>query len=553
MGSILSGCVSAGIYTTNSSNTCRYLTDHCKAKLVVVDTNIQLEKYCEIHRLLPDLTAIVVWKDQPDFVLKACFSVPVYSWNEFLDLGVFVDDIVIAERTADISPGNCCSLIYTSGTTGMPKAVMLSHDNIIWTVKNVLTHFITMEPSDRVISYLPLSHVAASLIDMFAPICSGFSTYFAQPDALKGSLAHTMKEVKPSIFFAVPRVWEKMEEKLKSTFHSASFFNKALLDIATSASLEKSKNSQSGNAKASSLKFKLMNSMVLKKIKSKLGLSKCRACFTAAAPISEDTLWFFASLNIPVYEIFGQSECTGPHTVSNKNHWKVGYCGMPLKGTKSKIDSVSGEICYKGRHVFMGYLNMPDKTMETFDAEGYLKSGDIGYFDTQDSTESPGFLKVTCRLKDLIITSGGENISPILIENEIKEALPVLSNCVVIGDRRNFLVALVSLKVMVDTNTGIPSDTLAKESLDVGLGLGSMSFTMTDAGQDPIWRTLIDEGIAKANSKAISNAHHVRKWLMLPEDLSESGGELTPTLKIKRNVVNEKYKKLIETLYTIDV
>jgi len=330
---------------------------------------------------------------------------------------------------------------------------------------------------------------------------------------------------------------------------------KSLSTWAKNCGTEHCRRMQYGNGGGTPWGYGCANSIVLSKIKEALGLDHVKGCFTAAAPIAPETLHYFASLDIPVYEVFGQSECTGPHTVSFAHCWKIGYCGRPIKGSESMIAPGTGELCYRGRHIFMGYMYMPEKTAETVDEEGYLHSGDVSEFDDNNDPDIPapsGFMRITGRIKELIITAGGENIPPVLIENEMKAAMVAISNVMVIGDRRKYLSMVVSLKVEIDAETGLPKDKLAADSLFVGQQIGSSATTYTEAMADPLWNNYITAGIKKANSKTTSNAQIVQKFKWLPKDFSEKEGDLTPTLKLKRNVVNEKYAALIESIYADD-
>ncbi len=551
-GSILAGCIGAGIYSTNMAEACYYISDHSKAKVVVLDNNKQLAKYTQIASRLPHLTGIVMWEEAPDPVLVEKCGKPVYSWEEFLKLGCEVSDAAVDERAFSVKPGNCASLIYTSGTTGPPKSVMISHDNLTWTGQNLLDHYVDMNHEARIISYLPLSHIAAQLIDIFCIMFLGGSTWFAQPDALKGTLTLTMKQVRPTFFFGVPRVWEKMQEKIIEIGRQSTGIKKSLAIWAKSCGMEKNRLSQYGAGGGTPWGYGCANSLILSKIKEALGLDHATVCFTGAAPISTETLWFFASLDIPIYELFGQSECTGPQTVSCSKAWKIGYCGRPLKGSESKIDSTTGELLYRGRHIFMGYMYMEKETRDTIDDDGFLHSGDVGEFDNNDDVDVPkpsGFMKITGRIKELIITAGGENIPPVLIENEMKSNMIAISNCMVIGDRRKFLSMLISLKVEVDVETGLPTDKLATDSLFVAQQIGSNAKTYTEAKADPLFKQYIDNGIKAGNTKTTSNAQHIQKWIWLPEDFCERNGNLTPTLKLKRKIVATKYADLIESIY----
>lgn len=528
------------------------MSEHSKAEVVVLEGNKQLLKYAQIASRLPYLKAVVVWGEPINPSISEKVGKPVYSFEDFLALGSSVSDADLETRMSNAKPGNCSTLIYTSGTTGHPKAVMISHDNCTWTTKTILDNYIPMNHTDRCVSYLPLSHIAAQIVDLHVPMYLGCSVYFAQPDALKGSIAVTMAEVKPTYFFGVPRVWEKIQEKMVQVGRSTTGVMKMLSTWAKAMGAEHSRRAQFGNGGGAPCGYSCANSLILSKIKEKLGLGECRVCFTAAAPISVDTLNYFASLDIPVYEVFGQSECTGPHTVSCPGEWKIGYCGRPMPGTRTMIAEGTNELCYYGRHIFMGYMYMPDMTAATIDDNGFLHSGDVADFDDNNRSDVPapsGFMKITGRIKELIITAGGENIPPVLIENEMKAAMVALSNCVVIGDRRKFLTMLVSLKSEVNHETGEPSSKLAADALFVGKQIGSSATTVDEAMKDPLWAKYITDGMKKANANTTSNAQVVQKWVMLPVDLSEKAGDLTPTLKLKRSVVNAKYSQLIESMY----
>ncbi|CAM9388837.1 unnamed protein product, partial [Ectocarpus fasciculatus] len=555
MGAILAGDIAAGIYTSNTPDACHYVSSHSKAEFVVCEGNTQLAKYAKIEERLPDLKGVIVWGETPDpTIVKKFARAKVFTWDEWLQVGSGVSDEALKARQDQIRPGNCSTLIYTSGTTGPPKAVMISHDNVTWTVANLLDNYLMASHADRFLSYLPLSHIAAQMIDIHAPMYLGASTWFAQPDALKGTLTASMKECKPTIFFGVPRVWEKIHEKMAAIGRESTGIKKSLGAWAKGLGADHCERMQFGNSGGSSCGYGCANSLVLSKIKEALGLDQARACFTAAAPISVETLRYFASLDIPVYEVFGQSECTGPHTVGCQLQWKMGTCGRAMLGTETMVAEGSKELCYRGRHIFMGYMRMPDKTAETIDDEGYLHSGDIGEFDEDNDprVKAPsGFMRITGRIKDIIITAGGENIPPILIENEMKEML-ALANCMVVGDRQKYLAMLISLKCEVDPDSGEPTDKLAGDALYIGQQIGSTATTMSEAATDPKWKKYIEDGMKTANGKTTSNAQIVQKWAMLPVDFSEKAGLLTPTLKLKRNVATETYADLIASIYGDD-
>ena len=554
---MFAGCIAAGIYASNSADACHYISEHSKAEVVCLEDNKQLAKYATLKGRLPFLKALVVWAEKPDPEIAAKCGISVYYWPDFLEIGKDINDSEVENRMNSIKAGHCSTLIYTSGTTGPPKAVMISHDNVTWTIANMLEpgHYVDMNHTDRLCSYLPLSHIAAQLIDIHAPITLGCCVYFCQPDALKGTLAVTLKDVHPTLFFGVPRVWEKMQEKMLQVGRTLSSTKRSISAWAKSIGTERTKMAQYGASGGYPWMFGCAKKLILSKVRIALGLDQCKACFTAAAPIAPETLWYFGSVDIPVYEVFGQSECTGPHTVSTGNEWKIEYCGRPMRGTTTRIVPETGELTYKGRHIMMGYMHMPDKTAETIDGEGFLHSGDVADFDGNDNPEIPkpsGFMKITGRIKELIITAGGENVPPVLIENEMKAAMNAISNCMVIGDKRKYLSMLISVKTEDDKEREVPTDILANDVLHVCSLIGSNAKTVQDVANDPLWTKYFNDGMKLANSKTTSSAQIVQKWKLLPVDFSVKAGELTPTLKLKRNVVNEKYSTLIESIYADD-
>ncbi|KAF0735436.1 hypothetical protein Ae201684_008123 [Aphanomyces euteiches] len=546
MGGILAGCVSAGVYTTSNPDACFYIADHSQSKVIVCDGVAQLEKYVAIAHKLPSLKALVIYNDVVPQDLRC--PVPVYTFEDFLTLGAEITEAVLERRMDAQKPGNCCTLIYTSGTTGNPKAVMLSHDNITWTVEVVARDYertgVVLNEQGNTVSYLPLSHVAAQLFDIHLPICRGTAIYFAQPDALKGSLGTTLKEARPTFFFAVPRVWEKMMEKMVSVGRGTSGIKKNLIDWAKSVGTTKNKMAQFGNSGGTPCGYAIAQRLIFSKVRQALGFDRCQAMLSAAAPISLETVAFFSALDIPLYEIFGQSECTGPTAYAYTGAWKVGTVGRPMDGTQMRIVEGTQELIYQGRNTMMGYLKAEATTKETIDQDGWLHSGDCGKLDADN------FCSITGRIKELIITAGGENIPPVLIEDAINEEIPLLSNVMVIGDRRKFLTAVFTLKVLVDAE-GNPSDQLDPSTLELLEELGSEAKTVHQARDCDKVKSYIDKNLKKANGRAASRAQHVQKWIILDKDFSIGGDELTATLKLKRRVVMAKYEAEIEAMMSL--
>lgn len=545
VGAIFAGGVAAGIYTTNSPPACEYIVKHSDSAVVVCDGVKQLEKFLAIEKNLPKLKALVMWNDEVPAGIQS--TVPVYSFNDFVKLGANVADERLLQVMDSQRPGQCCTLIYTSGTTGDPKAVMISHDNLIWTIRSVMdmikrSYSHEMNNTDRLVSYLPMSHIAAQLIDIWLPVCGGLQLYYAQPDALKGSLGHTLKEVRPTFFFGVPRVWEKIAEKMWEIGAQTTGIKRRIADWAKDKGKQKSEMAQYGKSGGVPCGFGVANAVVLMRVKEALGLDQCIAQFSGAAPISREVVDYFGTLDLPVYEFFGQSEATGPQTCSMRGSWKTATCGRTIDGSSTKVVPGTDEMIFSGRNIMMGYLKGEQQTKETIDEDGWLHSGDCGKIDED------GFMSITGRIKELIITAGGENVPPIIIEDTIKEEIPLVSNVMVVGDRRKFLASLFTLRVTVDSE-GQPTDKLDAKALTILKEIGSSATTVAEAKTDPKVKEYLDAGLKRANARATSRAQNVGKYHILDTDFSIGGNELTPTLKLKRKVVHDKYEDVIDSLY----
>uniref|UniRef100_A0A672JJH0 Long-chain-fatty-acid--CoA ligase ACSBG2 n=1 Tax=Salarias fasciatus TaxID=181472 RepID=A0A672JJH0_SALFA len=549
IGAILAGGFAVGFYTTNSPEACQYVAENCKADIMVVENHKQLQKILQIEDKLPHLKAIIQYKD----TLKEKRP-NLYTWAEFMELGREESDARLDAIISSQKPNQCCTLIYTSGTTGQPKGVMLSHDNLTWTALSTSRHVSLTDATQAqeiVVSYLPLSHIAAQMVDIWVTMRVGGATYFAQPDALKGSLVNTLKEVRPTAFMGVPRVWEKMQEKMKSAGAKSSTVRRKVAAWAKDVGLQTNltKMNQNTAAGRTPLGYHIAKKLVFKKVRKALGLDRCTKCYTGAAPITKETLEFFLSLDIPLFELYGMSESTGPHTISRPSAFKLTSCGKEIPGCKTKLhnqdEEGNGEICFWGRHVFMGYLNMVERTEESLDAEGWLHSGDLGKHDEN------GFLFITGRIKELIITAGGENVPPVPIEDEVKEALPIISNAMLIGDKKKFLSMLLTIKCQVNQESGEPEDELTPEAVEFCRKLGSNATRVSEiaGGRDRAVHAAIQKGMDKVNEKATSNAQRVQKWVVLDRDFSVAGGELGPTMKLKRPVVAKMYKEQIDNFY----
>ncbi|KAK7076856.1 catalytic activity protein [Halocaridina rubra] len=541
LAAIFAGGFAAGIYTTNSPEACEHCAVNCEAQVWIVEDQKQLEKVLKIKNNLPHLKTIIQYSGKPTVE-------GVLSWDEAMTLGKQQPDHDLEQRLRRIAVNQCSTLIYTSGTTGPPKGVMLSHDNFTWTAHVMSVHVDLVPGKEVMVSFLPLSHVAAQMADIYTSMYTGGTVYFAQPDALKGSLGTTLKEVRPTAFLGVPRVWEKIYEKMMEVGRKTTGVKKSIATWAKSIGLETNERKQRQDFRKPFC-FSVANAIVFKKVKAVLGFDRCRIFISAAAPISPDIVRYFHSLDITLTEIYGMSESSGPHSIGLEKAFKVGSVGRAPLGIYTKIHNSdkegNGEVCMGGRHVSMGYLRMEEKTHEAIDDDGWLHSGDIGKLDSDD------YLYITGRLKELIITAGGENVAPVLIEDTLKGELPCLSNCMLIGDKKKFLSILLTLKTNMNLDSGEPLDTLTPACIEWCRSVGSRANNIQDvlSGPDANIMRALQEGIDRANKLAPSNAQRIQKWTILPKDFSIPGGELGPTMKLKRPFVVQKYSETIERFY----
>jgi long-subunit acyl-CoA synthetase (AMP-forming) len=513
MGTIAAGGIPAGIYTTNPPEQCVYIAQHCDAAIAVVEDNATAHLFLRLRPRLPRLKAIVVMRGHAT-------SDDVYTWDVLLERGAKVSGEQLQARIAAQQAGDVCSLIYTSGTTGSPKGVMICHRNIVWT-GNTCVEAYAAQPGDAFVSYLPLSHIAEQFFSLHLPMAAGACTSFAERI---DTLADDLREIRPSFFFGVPRVWEKVEGAIRAAGAEANPMRRRLATWARRVGL------QSGFAEQEGLPRPRMHwlaeHLVLGKVRRRLGFERARCCFTSAAPISRGTLEFFLSLDIPILEVYGMSECTGPATLSYPDRYRTGKAGVPVPGTELQIAD-DGEILIRGPHVFLGYYKDEQATRRTLDRQGWLHSGDIGIVDDD------GFLEVTDRKKDIIITSGGENIAPQPIEMKLRE-IPGIAHAIVIGDRQKYVAALLVLN---------PAELPAAAAR-----AGSPARVPEEACQCGIFRRYLEQGIDGVN-RGLAHYATIKRFAVVAEELTIEGGELTATMKLRRRRICEKYAEHIERLY----
>ena len=560
---VVAGGLATGIYTTNSPDAVRYVAEHSRANILVVENQEQLDKISTFREKLDHLETVIQFSGTPEP------DSDVISWAELLEVGRSVDDSVLQERLQQQAVNQPCMLVYTSGTTGNPKGVMISQDNLTWTVKAAQEVYDWNWDSEEGISYLPLSHVAAQVIDIYLAAYGGATIWFADDKALQGTLINTLKEVRPTRFLGVPRVWEKIQEKMMEIGRQNTGVKKMVADWAKQAAFEHHTQRMSG-LPGNSLSYRLARWLILSRIHAALGLDraahpKLGGFYSSAAPLSVQTFQYFQSLDMPVMELLGSSETGGPQTACLKDAgMRLGSVGKAYPHFETAINNPDekgvGEIVTRGRNVFMGYLWDEEKTREVVDDEGWVHSGDLGRIDED------GFFFVCGRMKEVLITgktryitvlllifhlAGGENVAPVPIEDDLKsELVDIVSHLMVVGDKRKHLAVILTLKTVLDEKNQ-PTDTLSEEVKAWLQSLGSTANTareLIEEDNEEV-KEFIRAAIKRSNSRSVSNASRVQKFMFAPTDFSLAGGELTPTLKIKRHFVTEKYEKEIEEMY----
>ncbi len=510
------GGTPAGIYTTCSPGEVQYIVDHSDARIVLVEDHHQLAKIEAERERLPKLERVVLMRG------AAPVDDPlVLGWEAWLELGANVDDDVVTARLGALRDDQVATFIYTSGTTGPPKAVMLSHRNLTWTA-DAAVGLTDICPEDDSVSYLPLAHIAEQMFTVHVPITVGSRITFAESI---DRIADNLREIQPTVIFGVPRIWEKMHAKVSARLAEATGVKRRIADWSMNVGRQVTDLRNHGVQPSGlmRLKYRIAGRLVFDRVKPLLGLGNARHCITGAAPISSEILDFFAGLDLTIHEVYGQSEDTGPTSFNTAGATRYGTVGRPIPNTEVAI-AEDGEIRVRGPHVFLGYYKDVEATSDTLQ-DGWLLSGDLGAFDDE------GFLCITGRKKEILITAGGKNIAPKNIEAAIKNS-PLVSQAVVIGDRRKYLSSLVTL------------DPEAAESWAAERGLATSDLHAQQAVRDAV-QGWIDDHV----NPQFARVEHVRKFTVLPRDFSVDEGELTPTLKIKRRAVDKNFADEIEAMY----
>jgi long-chain acyl-CoA synthetase len=515
------GAISVGVYPTSPASEVEYLLSHSEAKVVIVEDEEQYDKTAEVRHLLPHLRHIVV-VDPRGVRHDGDGTVLTLADVEAMGAGATIDDL--AEASARLVSDDVAIIVYTSGTTGPPKGAMISHGNLMAAARSARGIY-DVAADDDVLSYLPLCHIAERLISVVNAVGLGYRVNFGEGgDALLTDLG----EVQPTFFVGVPRVWEKMLAAVEIRMGDASWLKRAVYRFWKSQGTRLArKRMRDAMNPFDHVWYALGWAMLYRSTRQKLGLMRVRNAVSGAAPISPAVLEYFWALGVPVREVYGQTENTAQATMTPAGDVRIGTVGVPVPGAEVRIDPATGEILTRGSGTFVGYYRNPEATAETVDSDGWLHTGDVGVID------GDGFLTITDRMKDIIITAGGKNISPSEIENKLKVS-PFIREAIVVGDGRKYLTALI----------GIESDTVGNWATRKQIPYT----TYADLSAKPEVEKLIADVVAEANVE-LAQVETIKAFRLLQKELDQEDGEMTATQKVKRAAIAAEFADLIDSMY----
>ncbi len=518
LGAAAIGAIPAGVYTTDSPSQLAYLANDCGARVLFVENDEQLDKFLEARVEMPGVERVVVFDREG---LATFSDEQVMFLDEFYALGEQAENPERFEAAlSEVQPEDPRMLIYTSGTTGPPKGAIITHRNMIYEL-SAGAEMLDFAETDEQLCFLPLCHVLERLVSVDAPIANGSTVNFAESPE---TVFENLQEVNPDTFAGVPRIWEKIYSRVTIMRSETGLVSGKAFDLALAIG------SKYANAEKPGPGLRLARWIaditVLRNLRRMLGFANARRVTSGAAPISPELIDWFAAIGVPLVEGYGMTETSGVATVNTVDDNHVGTVGKPLPGCEMKIDE-NGELLIAGPLVFGGYWNKPEKTAETLTEDGWLRTGDSGRIDNH------GCLTITGRLKDVIITAGGKNITPAEIESKLKFS-PYVSDAVVIGDRRKYLTCLI----MIDQEN--------VEQFAQGRQIPFSDFaSLTRA---PEVRELIG-GIVAETNRQFAQVEQIKDFRLIDILLTAEDEELTPTMKLKRNFVNERHAALIDEMY----
>lgn len=517
------GAVPVSLYNSLPPEQIEYIVNHCEATYVIVENADFYARIRAVKDGIPRVRRVIMMEGAGAFADDPW----VVSYDAVLASGRTASAEAQAEcdrRWRAVQPTGLATLIYTSGTTGPPKGVMVSHYNVVWTAESLHSLF-DREPGVRQISYLPLAHIAERMAGHYLQIRAASTCHFCPRPQ---DVAQYLTEVRPQFFFAVPRIWEKLHSGLTAAIaNAADESQRAFAQAAIATCLEKVRLEQAGQPIPADLAERLPQAeMICALIRQRVGLDAVEIASSGAAPIAAEILEWFHAIGVPVREVYGQSEDCGPTSWNRPGATKIGTVGPTIPGVEVHLAG-DGELLVRGGNVTAGYYKEPQLTAETFDADGWLHSGDVAVIDPD------GFIKIVDRKKEILITAGGKNIAPSNIENLLKQK-PLIGQACVVADRRPFVGALLVL----DTESTLPW--AQKRGLPTDL---------TALAEHPEVHAEIRRYIDEVNSH-LNNVEGIKHFVVLPYEWTPESGELTPTLKMKRKVVNQRYAEAIERMYT---
>ncbi|MEI4272610.1 AMP-binding protein [Klenkia sp. LSe6-5] len=526
------GAVTVGLYPTNPPAEVVHVLRDSGARLLVAEDQEQLDKALEVSAELPGLEHLVYL--EPRGIRGRYTDGRLLFWDDLLDRGRAhraAHPGAVEQAMAQTQPGDLMTLIYTSGTTGAPKGAMLTVGNVEATIASLTGPAGLLDPpagpKDLSLSYLPLCHVAERIFTTWNNAATGIQVNFAESI---DTVPENLREIQPTFFFAVPRIWEKLLATVQVKQSAASTLkrNAGNLGLALSSKVAATMEAHGGKHTAGSrVLHGIAWVLVVRALRDRLGLRRVRWAGCGAAPVSVDVLRFFMGIGVPVHEVYGMTENTASATANRPGRIRLGTVGEPHDSVELRIDETTGEVLTRGPATFAGYWNRPDATAEAIDAEGWLHTGDVGVLED-------GRLRITDRMKDIMITAGGKNVAPSEIENAVKVS-PLIKECVVIGDRRPYLSALI----------GIEPDTVGDWAQKQRIAFT----TYRDLTERAEVKELV-QGIVDGVNAGLNPVEQIKTFRLLPKLLDHEDGELTATQKVRRSALAERYSTLVESMYS---
>ena len=519
------GGVSNGIYPTDAASQVHYLCEDSRTTILFVEDDEQLDKALEVRGQLPLLRKVVVFDMEG---LRNVSDPAIISLDALRALGrdyLAKHPHAVKERVAACKPEDLAILVYTSGTTGRPKGAMHLHQGLVYTLHGYNT-LVTQDERDERMCFLPLCHIAERMGGEYHALYTGAKLNFVENPE---TIPENVREIAPTVFTAVPRVWEKFYSGVMISLKEAGAVQQAAYGWGIGVGTEIADKVLAGKPVDGWLKFKftIARWIALNNVRKMIGIHRARFLVTGAAPISPDLVRWYLALGVPMLEVWGMTETCGASTGVPANRMKPGSIGPSVSFNEVRLDPVTSELMVRGKNVFAGYLNQPEKTAETFDKDGWLHTGDVG------TVDADGYYKITDRMKDIIITAGGKNVTPSELENDLKFS-PYITDAVVIGDKRPYLTVII----MID-----------QENVEKFAQDGDVPFSnYTSLTRAPEVQALIQGEIDRVNKK-FARVEQIKKFFLLENQLTAEDEELTPTMKLKRKLVEKKYSPQIEVMY----